>query len=115
MDASQKLNGPLSSCCQHPELALFDSQLSTEVFYYETNDTPGICISHDDRSFGWSSVKINTAVKVGVDSSDGSDLNISECVALDFQSREGVPGFDIETAEDLFRAHRASKRFKSGQ
>ena len=90
---------PLSSCHQHPELVLLDSQLSqleTEAFYYETNDTP--------ESFGWSLVKISrTVVKVGADSSDGSHLNISECVELDFLSREGVPGFDIiETAEVTF-------------
>ena len=56
-------------------------------------------------------------MKVGnKDSSGASDLDINKCLSLDYQPREGVPGFEIETKEDLFWApvaHRTRKRLKT--
>ena len=56
-------------------------------------------------------------MKVGYeDSSGASDLDINECLSFDYQPREGVPGFEIETKEDLFWApvaHRTRKRLKT--
>ena len=33
------------------------------------------------------------------DSSGATDLDIDECLSFDYQPREGVPGFEIETKE----------------
>ena len=56
-------------------------------------------------------------MKVGYeDSSGASDLDINECLLFDYQPREGVPGFEIETKEDSFWApvaHRTRKHLKT--
>ena len=74
------------------------------MFYYETNDTPRICVERGNGLFSWSPVEFSrSAVKVGVaDSHDENNLDISECIMLEYQPKEGVPGFVVETQEDLF-------------
>ena len=41
-------------------------------------------------------------VKVGVGSTESSDLDIEECVFIDYQPRHGLPGFEVETRTDTF-------------
>ena len=43
-----------------------------------------------------------SAAKVGEVDSSEDDLNPSECLALDYQPREGVPGFEVETVMSYF-------------
>lgn len=112
----------ISVCHECPKSVISESQLSPSVidppvFYYETNNTPGVCVERGDGSFSWSPVKISrSAVKVGdVDSSECSDIDIDECLSLSYHPREGVPGFEVETQEDAFWApiaHRTRKRLK---
>ena len=50
------------------------------------------------------------------DSSGESDLDIDECLPFDYQSRDGVPGFNVETKDDSFWApvsHRTRRRLKA--
>ena len=55
-----------------PKSIISESQLSPSViidppvFYYESNNTPGVYVERGDGSFSWSSVKISrSAMKVG--------------------------------------------------
>ena len=41
------------------------------------------------------------SVKIGLESSE-DDVNPSECLMFNYQPREGVPGFDIETKMNCF-------------
>ena len=70
-----------------------------------------------DGSFDWSPIKINkSAVKVGEVDSSEDDLNPSDCLVLNYQPREGVPGFEVETRDDMFWvpiAHRTQKHLKT--
>ena len=43
-------------------------------------------------------------MKVGEVDSSEDDLNPSECLMLNYQPREGVPGFEVETRDELFWA-----------
>ena len=56
-------------------------------------------------------------MKVGNEDSGGaSNLDNDECFSFDYQSREGVTGFEIETKELLFWApvaHRTQNRLKT--
>ena len=77
-----------------------------------------MCVDRSDGTFSWSPIKVSrSAVKVGnEDSSGASDLDINECFSFDYQPRDGVSGFEIETKEDLFRApvaHRTRKHPKT--
>ena len=106
-DASQPESLDLTLCRQSPE-HIVESELSrtivsTPVFYLEKDEIPGICIDRGDSSFSWSPVKFSrSAVKVGVGSTESSDLDIEECVSIDYQPRHGVPGFEVETWTDTF-------------
>ena len=81
------------------------SHVDSPVFYYEVKDSPGVCVDRGDGSFVWSPIKINkTAVKVGEVDSNEDDLNPSECLMLDYQPREEVPVFEVETRDKLFWA-----------
>ena len=46
---------------------------------------------------------VRNAVKVGAANSSGdTDLDIDHCILFDYQIRDGVPGFDMETKSDDF-------------
>ena len=86
--ASQPESLDLTLCHQSPEHIVVESELSptivsTPVFYFEKNEIPGICVDRGDRSFSWSPVKFSrSAVKVGVGSTESSDLDIEKCCLL---------------------------------
>ena len=53
---------------------------------------------HSDGSSSWSPIKLNRkAVKPASAESSDYDLDVSECLCLDVQLRENVPGVEIET------------------
>ena len=55
-------------------------------------------------------------MKVGAGSTKSSDVDIDDCITMNYQTRNGVPGFEIETKEDAFWspiAHRTISRKKS--
>lgn len=83
-----------------------------DVYYHELDsNTPGVCVVSDDGKLTWSPVKITrSCVKdaasdqdsesAGESSSDSEDLKPSQIAAVGFESRSGVPGFEIETHDD---------------
>ena len=103
------------------ESELSPSDVAPLVFYHhdETSDRPGVCVVRDDDGkLCWSPIKVSKrAMKVGqVASSDDSDLDFDDCLSFEYQPRDGVPGFDIETRDDGFWApiaHRTRSRLKS--
>ena len=115
----------ITLCHRNPELIISQSQLSpsdivppSPVFYHEANATPGVCVDRGNGSFSWSPAKISrSAVKIGIeDSSGASDIDIDDCLLLDYQPRDGVLWFEIETQEGVFWApvaHRTRKRLKA--
>lgn len=99
-----------------------DSQ--SEVFYYQLDDnSPGVCVENGVGKLLWSPIKISrTCVKPASDSesSDVEPLKPPEIGSITFEIRHGVPGFEIETAndddDDVFWipvAHRTRSRLKS--
>ena len=56
-----------------------------------------MCVDRSDGSFSWSPIKVSRRLAMN-NTSGASDLDINE---FDYQPREGVPGFEIETMEDL--------------
>ena len=102
--------GVLDLCLQDPVSVLSESELSPSDFappvppifyhYNETRDRPGVCVVRDDDgNLCWSPIKVSKrAVIVGqVASSDDSDLDSDHCLSFEYQPRDGVPGFNIET------------------
>ena len=93
---------------QSPQLILAESELSptdisAPVFYFEKDGIPGVCFDQGDKSFCWSPAKISRrAVKVGTGSTESSDLDIDECLSIDYQPKEGESGFEVETKDESF-------------
>ena len=96
----------LTLCHQSPELILSElspTDISAPVFYFEKDGIPGVCVDQGDKSFSWSPAKISRrAVKVGTGSTESSDLYIDECLSIDYQPKEGEPGFEVETKDESF-------------
>ena len=121
-DASMTESLDLTLCHLSPELTIEESKLSPTVvsrpaFYYEENDIPGVCIDRGDNSFSWSRVKFSRrAVKIGAGSTESSELDSDDCLSIDYQPRNRVPGFEVDTKSDSFWspiAHRTrSKKSK---
>ena len=111
----------ITLCQDNPSIIIPESQLSQSsltdlpAFYREENSTPGVCVNRGDGSFSWSPVKFSrSACKVGDSNySEDSDLDISECLSIDYQPVDGTPGFTVETKDDVFWApvaHRTRQR-----
>ena len=89
-----------------------DSGTLHDIYYHELDSsTPGVCVVSDDGKLTWSPVKITrSCVKDAASdhdsesakdsSSDSEDLKPSQIATMDFESRSGVPGFEIETHDD---------------
>lgn len=81
----------LTLCHVSPELIIADSELSPTdisppVFYLEKNDVRGVCVDRGDNSFRWSTAKFSrSAVKVGIGSTESSDLDINDCLSIEYQ------------------------------
>ena len=41
-------------------------------------------------------------MKVGTGSTESSDFEIDECLSIDYQPKEGEPGFEVETKDESF-------------
>ena len=74
------------------------------MFYHEENNTPGVCVDICDGLFGWSPAKFSrNACKVGDPNlSEDSDLDISECLCIEYQPVNGTSGFSVETKRQCF-------------
>ena len=60
-------------------------------------------IDRGDNSFSWSCVKFSHhAVMVGAGSTESSDLDIDDCLSIEYQPRDRVPGFEVDTKSDSF-------------
>ena len=59
--------------------------------------------NRDRETSSWTPIKISRS-RVRAADSDTSDDNISldDCLSLNYQPVHGVPGFEIETADDTF-------------
>ena len=74
----------------------------SDVYYQEVNDISGMCVEGVDGTVKWSPIKISRSSVRLSSSSEGEDIDIDRCLSLDFQVKDGVPGFDIETADSSF-------------
>ena len=69
----------------------------------EENDVPGVCIDRGDNSFNWSCVKFShRAKKIEAGSTESSNLDMDDCLIIEYQPRNGVPGFEVDTKLDSF-------------
>ena len=98
--ASREDDISLLCTCNNPVIVIPESQLSQPdppVFYHEENNTPGICVDRHDGSVSWSPVKISrSAFKVGDSNlSEDSDLDVSECLSIEYEPVNGSPGFCV--------------------
>ena len=106
---SQEDDLDITLCRDNPFAMISQSQLSRSdlpVFYHEENDTAGVCVATCDGSFSWSPFKFSrSACKVGEPTlSDDNDIDISECLCIDYEALGGTPGFSVETVDDVFWA-----------
>ena len=73
-----------------------------DVFYYEHNDVPGVCVMSSENV---TPIKISKsqvwAVTADSDTS-GDEICLEDCLSFDYQPHDGVPGFLIETSNDSF-------------
>ena len=69
---------------------------SDEVMYEEVDSEPGISVEHSDGGLSWSPVKFSKRrVKPASAASSVSDLDITECLYIDYQKRDNVPGLSL--------------------
>ena len=71
----------------------------------EHNDVPGVCVMSNGGVTFWTPIKLSKSrVKAVTVDSDSSQVEIclKDCLSLDYQPHDGVPGFDIETSNDSF-------------
>ena len=87
------------------KLSLSDVHIDShdEVYYQEVDNTPGLCVEHSDGSSSWSPIKLNRkAVKPASAASSDCDLDVSECLCLNVQLRENVPGVEMRPMMKAF-------------
>ena len=76
---------------------------SDEVTYEEVDSEPGITVEHSDGTLSWSPVKFSKRrVKPASAASSVSDLDITECLCIDYQKRDNVLGVETETSDNIF-------------
>ena len=107
-------------CCTKPTVAidLSDAVIvdSSNVYYQELEDspTPGVCVESDGGTSTWSPIKISKRhVKPASSDTSDDDIDIDDCLSFDYQLRDGVPGFEIETRDDCFWAPILNRRTRS--
>ena len=95
-----------------------DIDVSADVYYYEVNDRPGLCVQRPNEPLNWSPVKFSRrSVKAASATSSDSEIDVSECLCIDYQRRNNEPGVEIETKDNTFWipvAHRTHSRFRPG-
>ena len=93
-----------------------DIDVSADVYYYEVNVRPGLCVERPNELRNWSPVKFSRrSVKAASATSSDSEINVSECLCIDYQRRNNEPGVEIETKHNTFWipvAHRTRSRFR---
>ena len=106
--------------CTKPTVAidLSDAVIvdSSNVYYQELEDspTPGVCVESDGGTSTWSPIKISKRhVKPASSDTSDDDIDIDDCLSFDYQLRDGVPGFEIETRDDCFWAPILNRRTRS--
>ena len=83
------------------------------VYYLERSDIPGVCVESRETS-SWTPIKISRS-RVRAADSDTSDDNVfvDDCLSLNYQPVHGVPGFEVETADDIFWAPTIAHRTRA--
>ena len=74
-----------------------------DVYYLERNYIPGVCVKYPNKTASWTPIKISRS-HIRAANSDTSDDDDNECVCLDYQPADGMPGFEIDTKGDSFWA-----------
>ena len=92
-----------------------DIPSDADVYYYQHEDTPGLCVENSDGDLSSSPVKLSHCGIISQDSPgctetiDVSDIDVIEC-----HSRGGVPGFEVTTPDDcVWFPCRTRSRIKS--
>ena len=71
--------------------------------YEEIDGDPGLMVEHSDGTTSWSPVKFTRRqVKPASAASSLSDIDVSECLMIDYQRRDDRPGVEIATLDDTF-------------
>ena len=106
--------------CTKPSVAidLSDAVIvdSSNVYYQELEDspTPGVCVESDGGTSTWSPIKVSKSrVKPASCDTSDDDIVIDDCLSFDYQLRDGIPGFEIETRDDCFWAPILNRRTRS--
>ena len=90
--------------------------LSADVYYCEVNDRPGLCVERPNEPLNWSPVKFSRrSVKAASATSSDSEIDVTECLCIDYQRRNNEPGVEIETKDNTFWipvAHQTRSRFR---
>ena len=79
--------------------------VSSSVLYQKLDGspTPGVCVEQVDGTSTWSPIKVSKRrVKPASSDTSDDDLDVDECLSFDYQLRDGVLGFEIETRDDFF-------------
>ena len=94
-----------------------DIPSDSDVYYYQHDDTPGLCVESSDGTLAWSPVKFSRSGVVSQDSPGCTEtIDVADIDVVEFQSRGGVPGVEVTTPDDrvwLPVACRTRSRLKS--
>ena len=77
-----------------------DIDVIVDVYYYEVNVRPGLCMERPNEPRNWSPVKFSRC-SVSATSSD-SEIDVSECLCIDYQRRNNESGVEIKTKDNTF-------------
>ena len=99
-------------------IAKLPHNVSSSVLYQELDDSPspGVRVEQVDGISTWSPIIVSKRrVKPASSDTSDDDLDVDDCLSFDYQLRDGVPGFEIETRDDFFWtpiSHRTRSRKK---
>ena len=78
-----------------------DIPSDAEVYYYQHEDTPGLCVENSDGDLSWSPVKFSHCGVVSQDSLGCTEtIDVSDIDVIEYQFRGGVPGVEVTTPDD---------------
>ena len=94
-----------------------DIPSDADVYYYQHEDTPGLCVENSDGDLSWSPVKFSHSGVVSQDSPGCTEtIDVADIDVVEYQSCGGVPGVEVTTPDDcvwLPVACRTRSRLKS--
>ena len=75
-----------------------DIPSDSDVYYYQHDDTPGLCVESSDGTLAWSPVKFSRSGVVSQDSPGCTEtIDVADIDVVEFQSRCGV---EVTTPDD---------------